>query len=90
MIGEVLDVMVTLAKEGMTMVYVTHEMNFAREVADRIIFTDQGEILNKAHQSTSSQRQSIHAYSAFYNRFYRVYFYGGFALIPPLGRVLLS
>jgi len=45
MIGEVLDVMVTLAREGMTMVVVTHEMGFAREVADRIIFMDQGEIL---------------------------------------------
>ena len=45
MIGEVLDVMVTLAKEGMTMVCVTHEMNFAREVADRIVFMDQGRIL---------------------------------------------
>lgn len=43
--GEVLDVMVQLAKEGMTMVVVTHEMAFAREVADRIIFMDQGEIL---------------------------------------------
>ena len=43
--GEVLDVMVQLAKEGMTMVVVTHEMGFAREVADRIIFMDQGEIL---------------------------------------------
>ncbi len=45
--GEVLDVMVTLAKEGMTMVVVTHEMGFAREVADRIIFMDQGEILEE-------------------------------------------
>ena len=40
--GEVLDVMVALAKEGMTMVVVTHEMGFAREVSDRIIFMDQG------------------------------------------------
>ena len=45
--GEVLDVMVTLAKEGMTMVVVTHEMGFAREVADRIIFMDQGQILEE-------------------------------------------
>lgn len=45
--GEVLDVMVTLAREGMTMVVVTHEMAFAREVADRIIFMDQGEILEE-------------------------------------------
>jgi polar amino acid transport system ATP-binding protein len=45
MIGEVLDVMVNLAQEGMTMVVVTHEMGFAREVADRIVFMDHGEIL---------------------------------------------
>ena len=45
--GEVLDVMVQLAKEGMTMVVVTHEMAFAREVADRIIFMDEGEILEE-------------------------------------------
>ena len=47
MIGEVLDVMVSLAKEGMTMVVVTHEMGFAREVADRVIFMDQGSILEQ-------------------------------------------
>ena len=39
--------MVTLAKEGMTMVCVTHEMGFAREVADRIIFMDHGQILEQ-------------------------------------------
>lgn len=48
MIGEVLDVMRTLANEGMTMVVVTHEMGFAREVADRIIFMDEGKILEIA------------------------------------------
>ncbi|AIM16937.1 amino acid ABC transporter ATPase [Bacillus sp. X1(2014)] len=47
MIGEVLDVMKALAKEGMTMVVVTHEMGFAKEVADRIIFMDQGRILEE-------------------------------------------
>ncbi|MCH5261348.1 MAG: amino acid ABC transporter ATP-binding protein [Lachnospiraceae bacterium] len=47
MIGEVLDVMTELAKEGMTMVIVTHEMNFARRVADRIIFMDGGIILEE-------------------------------------------
>jgi len=47
MIGEVLDVMVTLAREGMTMVCVTHEMGFAREVADRIIFMDHGQVLEE-------------------------------------------
>lgn len=45
MIGEVLDVMKTLAKEGMTMVVVTHEMGFAKEVADRVIFMDEGKII---------------------------------------------
>ncbi len=45
MVGEVLDVMKTLAKEGMTMVVVTHEMGFAREVADRVVFMDKGAIV---------------------------------------------
>ena len=45
MIGEVLDVMVTLAREGMTMMVVTHEMGFAREVADRVVFMDEGRIV---------------------------------------------
>ena len=45
MINEVLDVMVQLAKEGMTMMVVTHEMGFARKVADRVIFMDAGEII---------------------------------------------
>ena len=44
MVGEVLDLMKELAKEGMTMVIVTHEMGFAREVADRVIFIDEGKI----------------------------------------------
>ncbi|MDR0807631.1 MAG: amino acid ABC transporter ATP-binding protein [Gemmobacter sp.] len=48
MIAEVLDVMVTLAQEGMTMVCVTHEMGFARKVADRVIFMDNGEIIEEA------------------------------------------
>ena len=47
MIGEVLDVMKTLAREGMTMVVVTHEMGFAREVADRVIFMDFGAIIEE-------------------------------------------
>ncbi len=47
MIGEVLDVMIQLAKEGMTMIVVTHEMGFAREVADRVIFMDQGKIVEQ-------------------------------------------
>ena len=49
MIGEVLDVMQKLAKSGMTMVVVTHEMGFAREVASRVVFMDHGVILEEAH-----------------------------------------
>jgi glutamate/aspartate transport system ATP-binding protein len=45
MVNEVLDVMVQLAKEGMTMMVVTHEMGFARQVADRVVFMDQGEVV---------------------------------------------
>ncbi len=48
MIGEVLEVMVTLAHEGMTMVVVTHEMGFAREVADQVVFMDEGAIVEMA------------------------------------------
>lgn len=48
MINEVLEVMIDLAKEGMTMICVTHEMGFARSVADRIIFMDEGEIVEQA------------------------------------------
>lgn len=45
MVGEVLDLMKALAKEGMTMIIVTHEMGFAREVANRVLFIDEGQIL---------------------------------------------
>lgn len=48
MVGEVLDVMRDLARGGMTMIVVTHEMGFAREVADRVIFMDQGQIVEEA------------------------------------------
>ena len=47
MVGEVLDVMKRLAEEGMTMVVVTHEMGFAREVADRVLFMDAGQIIEE-------------------------------------------
>ena len=47
MVGEVLDVMKQLAQEGMTMVVVTHEMGFAREVADRVVFMDEGMIIEE-------------------------------------------
>ncbi|MFM7579877.1 MAG: amino acid ABC transporter ATP-binding protein, partial [Microcystaceae cyanobacterium] len=48
MVSEVLDVMVELAKEGMTMMVVTHEMGFAKQVADRVIFMDHGQIVEQA------------------------------------------
>lgn len=68
MIGEVLDVMTELAKEGMTMVVVTHEMNFARRVADRVIFMDGGSILEEntpeeffAHPSTARAQDFLNS-----------------------------
>ena len=48
MVGEVLDLMKKLAQDGMTMVVVTHEMGFAREVASRVIFMDEGRIVEEA------------------------------------------
>ena len=66
MIQEVLDVMTSLAKSGMTMVIVTHEMNFARNVADRIIFMNDGTILEEgspdeffAHPKTERAREFL-------------------------------
>jgi general L-amino acid transport system ATP-binding protein len=47
MIAEVLDVMIELAKEGITMVCVTHEMGFAKKVADRVIFMDEGQVIEQ-------------------------------------------
>ncbi|WP_372066190.1 amino acid ABC transporter ATP-binding protein [Vibrio pelagius] len=72
MINEVLDVMVELAEEGITMVCVTHEMGFAKKVADRVIFMDQGEIVesntptelfeNPKHQRTQAFLNQILSY----------------------------
>ena len=52
MIEEVLDVMVEIARDGMTMRCVTHEMGFARTVANRVIFMDEGEILEESPPDT--------------------------------------
>ena len=52
MISEVLDVMVELAQDGMTMIVVTHEMGFARKVADQMVFMDQGEIVERGTPDT--------------------------------------
>ena len=49
MVGEVLDVMKELAAEGMTMIVVTHEMGFAREVADRVVFMDEGQLIEEGN-----------------------------------------
>ncbi|MDK9738462.1 amino acid ABC transporter ATP-binding protein [Vibrio sp. D404a] len=72
MINEVLDVMVELAEEGITMVCVTHEMGFAKKVADRVIFMDEGEIVesntpielfeNPKHQRTQAFLNQILSY----------------------------
>jgi glutamate/aspartate transport system ATP-binding protein len=64
MVSEVLDVMVELATEGMTMMCVTHEMGFARRVADRVIFMDHGRILEDKAKDTffatpSSERARV-------------------------------
>jgi glutamate transport system ATP-binding protein len=48
MVNEVLDVMTSLARDGMTMIVVTHEMGFARRVADRVVFMDGGAIVEEA------------------------------------------
>ncbi len=56
MIREVLDVMRDLARDGMTMAVVTHEMGFAREVCDRIVFIDDGRIVEQAPPRSSSRR----------------------------------
>jgi polar amino acid transport system ATP-binding protein len=69
LVGEVLEVMKELAREGMTMIVVTHEMGFAREVANRVLFMDRGEILeedkpenifsNPKHERTKSFLQKV-------------------------------
>src|SRR5205814_9950227 len=64
MIREVLDVMLNLAKEGMTMVVVSHEMGFARAAANRVIFMDQGEIVEQGKpadlfENPSSERMKL-------------------------------
>ncbi|MBB2931538.1 amino acid ABC transporter ATP-binding protein [Paraburkholderia silvatlantica] len=56
MVSEVLDVMSTLAREGMTMMCVTHEMGFARRVADRIVFMDRGEIVEDGARDAFFER----------------------------------
>ena len=53
MVNEVLDVMVSLARQGMTMIVVTHEMGFARKAANRVVFMDDGQIVEEADPNRS-------------------------------------
>ena len=68
MINEVLDVIKELAKEGMTMVVVTHEMGFAREVADRVVVLDQGELIEQGPPEQIFSRPSHPRTQAFLSR----------------------
>ena len=68
MISEVLDVMVELAQEGMTMLVVTHEMGFARKVADRMVFMDGGEIVETGTPSAVFEAPKSHRFKAFLDK----------------------
>ena len=68
MINEVLDVMVDLARDGMTMICVTHEMGFARSVADRVIFMDEGEIVEEAEPAVFFDSPKSERTKAFLNQ----------------------
>ena len=68
MIGEVLQVMKTLAHSGITMLVVTHEMQFAREIADRVVFIDGGDILEVAPRLSFSPIRSMPAHGVFCRR----------------------
>lgn len=57
LVGEVLSVMQALARGGLTMVVVTHEMGFARDVADRVLFLDEGRVAEPARRSSSSEHR---------------------------------
>lgn len=68
MINEVLDVMVALAKDGMTMMVVTHEMGFARKVADRVVFMDHGEIVEDASKDEFFEKPRSERAQAFLSK----------------------
>ncbi len=65
MVGEVLNVMKDLALEGMTMVVVTHEMGFAKEVGDRVMFMDEGKILEEGTPEDIFNNAKIHEQRTF-------------------------
>ena len=64
MVKEVLDTMVELAEEGMTMLCVTHEMGFARQVADRVVFMDQGQIVESQRARGVLRQPAARAHQA--------------------------
>ena len=66
--GEVLQVMKDLAEEHMTMIVVTHEMGFAKEVANRVIFMDNGEIVESGHPNDLFTNPQLDRTKAFLNR----------------------
>ncbi|MFA0120114.1 glutamine ABC transporter ATP-binding protein GlnQ, partial [Vibrio sp. 10N.261.48.A2] len=68
MINEVLDVMVELASEGITMVCVTHEMGFAKQVADRVIFMDEGQIVESNTPQALFEKPQHERTQAFLNQ----------------------
>ncbi len=65
MVREVLDVMLDLAKQGRTMIIVTHEMQFAKAVADKVVFIDQGKILEEQRRKNFSSIQRRNVQSSF-------------------------
>lgn len=68
MVGEVLDVMKSLASAGMTMIVVTHEMGFAREVADRVIFMDDGYIVEEGSPKDIFENPKSERLKSFLNK----------------------
>lgn len=68
MVKEVLETMVDLAQDGMTMICVTHEMGFAREVADRVVFMDRGSIVEERDPSTFFRAPNTERAKAFLNQ----------------------
>jgi ABC-type polar amino acid transport system ATPase subunit len=68
LVGEVLDVIKTLAQSGLTMLIVTHEMSFAKDVADKVVFMDQGVVVEAAHPSILFNNPTQERTKAFLSR----------------------
>jgi polar amino acid transport system ATP-binding protein len=85
MINEVLDVMVALAKDGMTMIVVTHEMGFARKVADRVVFMDKGVIVEVAKPEAFFTARRVRGRVSFWARFFTTDFNRHHGRIPKYG-----